>query len=144
MIDDLYSAEILRLTAHIPHLGQLPQPDGRAERVAKLCGSRIVVNICVEDGVITAFAQDIKACALGQAAASILGHAVIGASVPEIILARDALLAMLKDGGPPPAGRFAALSLLAPVSDFPARHASTALAFEATVAALADAGYPAP
>ena len=144
MIDDLYSAEILRLTAHIPHVGRLPAPHASAERVAKLCGSRIVVDICVEDGVITAFAQDIKACALGQAAASILGHTVVGATADEVIAARDALQTMLKDGGPPPEGRFSGLALLAPVRDFPARHASTALAFEATVAALAGAGHSAP
>lgn len=135
MIDDLYSAQILKLTAHIPHIGRLAAPTGTAERVAKLCGSRIIVDVVVVDGVITDFAQEVKACALGQAAASILGAHVIGATVDEVTTARDALVAMLKAGGEPPGGRFADLAILRTVRDFPARHASTALAFEAAVAA---------
>lgn len=135
MIDDLYSAQILKLTANIPHIGRLSQPTGTAERVAKLCGSRIIVDVVVVDGVITDFAQEVKACALGQAAASILGAHVIGATVDEVTTARDALVAMLKSGGEPPQGRFADLGILQAVRDFPARHASTALAFEAAVAA---------
>jgi NifU-like protein involved in Fe-S cluster formation len=135
MIDDLYSAQILKLTAHIPHIGRLVAPTGTAERMAKLCGSRIIVDVVVVDGVITDFAQEVKACALGQAAASILGAHVIGATVAEVVTARDALVAMLKADGEPPQGRFADLATLRTVRDFPARHASTALAFEAVVAA---------
>lgn len=136
MIDDLYSAEILKLTASIPHIGRLEHPDGTAERFAKLCGSRIIIDIKTKNGVIIDFAQEVKACALGQAAASILGANILGATVDDVTSARDALRGMLKSGGPAPAGRFAALSILAPVRNFPARHASTLLAFEACVAAL--------
>lgn len=139
MIDDLYSTEILKLTANIPRIGRLKNPTCSAERVAKLCGSRIVVDVCVKDGVITDFAQEVKACALGQATASILGANVIGATADEVIAARDALRAMLKGDGSAPTGRFAGLAILAPVKDFPARHASTLLAFEACVAALESA-----
>lgn len=139
MIDDLYSAKVLALAANTPRIGRLAAPDGTAEKVSKLCGSRVVVDVKVEDGVVTDFAQDIKACALGQAAASVLGEHVVGASVQEIEMARDAFRAMLKTGGEPPAGRFSDLKMLEPVKDYPPRHASTLLAFEATVEACRQA-----
>ena len=139
MIDDLYSARILTLVANIPRAGRLPAPDASAEKTAKLCGSRIVVDVRVEDGHVVDFAQDVAACALGQASAAVLGAHVIGATLAEIELARDALRAMLKTNGPPPAGRFAELAVLEPVKDYPARHASTLLAFEAAVEAVRQA-----
>lgn len=140
MIDDLYSAKILTLVANMPRAGRLPAPDASSEKVAKLCGSKITVDVVVgEDGKIVDFAQDVSACALGQAAAAILGQNVVGADLSEIELARDSLAAMLKANGSPPAGRFAELAVLEPVKDYPARHASTLLAFEATVEAVRKA-----
>jgi NifU-like protein involved in Fe-S cluster formation len=135
MIDELYSANILRLAANMPRAGRLAAPDASAEKVARLCGSRIVVDVKLEDGKVVDFAQEVKACALGQAAAAVLGAHVIGATCEEIAVARDAFRAMLKSGGPPPAGRFSDLSMLEPVKDYPQRHASSMLAFEATVEA---------
>ncbi len=139
MIDDLYSARLLRLAADMPRIGRLFEPHASSEKVSKLCGSRIVVDVKVEDGRVTDFAQDVKACALGQAAASVLGAHVIGAEVSELETARDTLRAMLKGGGPPPKGRFADLALLAPVRDYPARHTSTLLAFDAVAEAARNA-----
>ena len=139
MIDDLYSARILTLVANIPRTGRLAAPDASAEKTSKLCGSRIVVDVTVADGKVVDFAQDVAACALGQASAAILGAQVVGAALSEIELARDALQAMLKSGGPPPLGRFSELAVLEPVKDYPARHASTLLAFEAAVEAVRKA-----
>jgi len=139
MIDDLYSARLLALAANLPHAGRLAEPDASAEKVAKLCGSRVVVDVKVKDGRVVDFAQDVKACALGQAAASVLGAHVLGATLEEIEMARDGFRAMLKNDGPAPAGRFSELSMLAPVKDYPARHASTLLAFEATAEAVRKA-----
>ena len=136
MIDDLYSAKLLRLAAEMPRAGRLADPDASSEKVSKLCGSRVVVDVKVEGDRVADFAQDVKACALGQAAASVLGAHVIGASLSELISTRDAFKAMLKAGGPAPAGRFADLALLAPVKDYPARHTSTLLAFEAVAEAV--------
>jgi NifU-like protein involved in Fe-S cluster formation len=139
MIDDLYSARLLKLAANMPRAGRLAEPQGTAEKVAKLCGSRVVVDVVVDGDQIVDFAQDVKACALGQAAAAVLGTHVVGASLSEIEMARDAFRAMLKDGADAPVGRFSDLSMLAPVKDYPARHASTLLAFEATVDAVHQA-----
>lgn len=138
VIDDLYSAKVLTLAAETPRSGRLAAPDGSAEKVAKLCGSRIVVDVALgPDGRVADFAQEVKACALGQAAASVLGEHVVGAAPEEVSAARDQLRAMLKTGGPAPTGRFADLGALALVRDYPARHASTLLAFDAAVEALA-------
>jgi len=139
MVDDLYSAKILNLVANMPRAGRLAAPDATAEKVAKLCGSRIVVDVAVRDGKVADYAQDVRACALGQAAAAILGAHVIGADLEEIEVARDALSAMLKRGGPSPQGRFSELAVLEPVKDYPARHASTLLAFEAAAQAVREA-----
>ena len=136
MIDDLYSAKVLALAANMPRAGRLAHPQATAEKVSKLCGSRVLVDVAFEDGRVADFAQEVKACALGQASAAVLGAHVIGASLDELVEARDALKAMLKAGGPPPQGRFADLALLEPVRDYPARHASTMLAFEAVTDAV--------
>jgi NifU-like protein involved in Fe-S cluster formation len=135
MIDDLYSAKILTLAANLPRAGRLAHPDASAEKVAKLCGSKIVVDVVMDGTKVADFAQEVKACALGQAAASVLGEHVIGADVSEIETARDAFRAMLKESAPAPEGRFSDLSMLEPVRDYPPRHASTLLAFEATAEA---------
>ena len=139
MIDDLYSAKILRLVANIPHAGRLAAPDATAEKIAKLCGSKITVDVAMADGKVSDFAQEVRACALGQASAAVLGANIIGADVNEIEVARDALRAMLKDNGPAPQGRFSELSVLEAVKDYPARHASTLLAFEAALEAVRNA-----
>jgi NifU-like protein involved in Fe-S cluster formation len=139
MIDDLYSSKILGLAANMPLAGRLAAPQASAEKIAKLCGSRIVVDLDLTDGLVSAFAQEVQACALGQASAAVLGSHVIGASLEEIRAARDALRAMLKDHGPAPTGRFADLAILEVVRDYPARHASTLLAFEAALSAAEQA-----
>jgi len=135
MISELYSAGILSLAANMPRAGRLTAPDASAEKVAKLCGSRIVVDVAMEGTRVVDFAQEVKACALGQAAAAVLGAKVVGAQASEIEMALSAFRAMLKEGGLPPTGRFSGLSMLQPVKDYPPRHASTLLAFEATAEA---------
>jgi NifU-like protein involved in Fe-S cluster formation len=140
MIDELYSARILKLAANLPHSGRLGAPDGTGERVAKLCGSKAVVDVTLDDADrVLDFAQDVKACALGQAAAGVLGESVIGASLEDLVSARDAMSAMLKAGGEGPAGRFEGLRALRQVADYPARHASTMVAIEATLDAMRQA-----
>jgi NifU-like protein involved in Fe-S cluster formation len=139
VIDDLYSAKVLALAANMPRAGRLAQPQGTAEKVSKLCGSRVLVDVTLKDGRVADFAQEVKACALGQASAAVLGAHVIGATIEELVAARDALKAMLKAGGPPPAGRFSDLKALEVVRDYPPRHASTLLAFEAVVEAAKQA-----
>jgi NifU-like protein involved in Fe-S cluster formation len=137
MIDDLYSAKILRLAAELPHAGRLAAPEGTGERVARLCGSRATVDVTLDEaGRVREFAQDVKACALGQAAAGVVGQVAIGASLAEITEAQSATVAMLKSGGEGPVGRFEGLRALRQVADYPARHASTLVALDALLEAV--------
>lgn len=135
----LYSRRILALTAAIPHQGRLPAPDGTAMRRSPHCGSSITVDVVLDDGRIAEFAQQVRACALGQASAAVLGGAVIGRTRAEIVQARDQLLAMLKQNGPAPLPPFADLEALLPAREFQNRHASIMLAWEATLEAMDQA-----
>ncbi|TGY90502.1 iron-sulfur cluster assembly scaffold protein [Marinicauda algicola] len=131
-----YSSEVLQLAADIPRIGRLPAPHASARKVSRLCGSSLDLDLCVEDGRISDLALELEACALGQAAASVLARDGVGATPAEIRAAREALKAMLKEGRSFPEGRFAALAALAPAKDYPARHGSVMLAFDAACAAL--------
>lgn len=135
-LEALYNAKILDFAGNIPHIGRLDAPDATATEHSRLCGSTITVDLVMEDGVVTDFAQEVRACAIGQAAASIMARNIIGATSAELRAVRDATRAMLKEGGPPPSGRFAELAFLEPVRDYPARHPATMLAFDAVVAAI--------
>ncbi len=135
----LYSGKILELAASIPHQGRLPAAMGTARKRSPLCGSTITADVMVEDGRISAFAQDVKACALGQASASILGRVVLGRSRAELEAARDSLAAMLKEGGPVPAAPFEGYEVLIPARDYKNRHASILLALDATLEAMTAA-----
>lgn len=135
----LYSTRILALAADIPHSTRLDGPDGTAKRRSPLCGSTVTVDVAISDGRIAAFGQDVKACALGQASAAVVGQNIIGRSEPEVQQGRDALYAMLKSGGPAPDAPFDGLEVLGPAAEFKNRHASILLAFDATLDAFADA-----
>ena len=135
---DLYHNRVLELAANIPHLEPLPDAEARVEKVSRICGSTVEIAVRLNtDGThVEAVSVDPKACALGQASTAILAEYAPGASVEEIIAARDDLKAMLKEGGAPPTGRFWELRHLQGVADYPQRHTSTLLAFDAAVAAI--------
>ncbi|MFS2317063.1 iron-sulfur cluster assembly scaffold protein [Maricaulis sp. D1M11] len=136
MKHDLYSNDVLRLAAQMPRVGRLGAPATSSRKVSRLCGSEIEVDLMVQDGRVVDMAQRVKACALGQASAAILGKHVVGATQDELLNARNALRAMLKSSAPAPRGRFAELAVLASAKAYPARHQSIMLPFEAAVAAF--------
>lgn len=142
MVDliNLYSKRILSLAADIPHTERLVDPDATSTKRSPLCGSTITVDVKLERGRIAAFGQDVKACALGQASAAVLGEHAIGLTLDEARAAREALRAMLKDGAKPPVGKFEKLKLLEPARDYKNRHASILLAYDATVEAMESVG----
>lgn len=127
----LYSGRILELAADIPHLGRLDAPGATVKKRSPLCGSTVTVDLTMEDGRVTDFAQDVKACALGQAAASVVGGAIIGRTAEEIDTARDALREMLKQDGPTPPAPFDGLEVLRPAAAYKNRHASIMLTLDA-------------
>ena len=135
----LYAGRILELAADIPHSERLEAPDASVKKRSPLCGSTVTVDVSVTDGRISDFGQDVKACALGQASASVLGAVAIGRTLEEIETARDQLRAMLKENGPVPDAPFDDFAVLEPARDFKNRHASIMLALEATAEAMAKA-----
>ena len=135
----LYSQRILGLAADIPHRGRLEAPQASVRKRAPLCGSTVTVDLDVTEGRISRFGQDVKACALGQASAALLGRHVIGRTRAEIEAARDQLRAMLKDGAEPPGAPFEGYEVLEPARDYRNRHASILLSLEATAEAMAEA-----
>lgn len=140
-MSDLYHNRVLELAATIPGLAPIAHAEGSVEKVSRICGSTVRVDVRLNAAAthIEAMSVDPKACALGQAATAILVEGAIGSEIGEIYAARDALKAMLKDGAAPPKGKFWELRHLAGVADYPPRHASTMLAFEAAIAAIEEA-----
>lgn len=135
----LYSGRILALAADIPHHARLEGPQASVKKRSPLCGSTVTVDVNVQDGRITAFGQDVKACALGQAAAAVTGSAIIGCTLSDVETARDALRAMLKSNGPVPTAPFDGFEVLEPARDYKNRHASILLSIEATFEAMQQA-----
>jgi NifU-like protein involved in Fe-S cluster formation len=136
LIDDIYNTKILGFAGNIGRLGRLDHPDATATAHSKLCGSTVTIDLAMKDGVVTDFAHEVKACALGQASSSVMARHVIGATAAEVRQAREDMLAMLKADGEGPSGRFEDMRFLKPVKDYKARHASTMLTFDAVVDAI--------
>ena len=138
-LSEIYNQRILELSANIAKAERLTEPDASATAHSKLCGSTVTVDLKLDGDRVSAFGQTVKACLLGQAAASVMGRNIVGSSAQELREVGSQMRAMLKAGGPPPTGRWADLAVLQPVKDYKARHASTLLVFDAVEAALAKA-----
>ena len=136
MLNDIYNKRIIELAGNIPRLGRLPDPDASATAHSKLCGSTVKVDLKMEGPVVTDFAHDVKACALGQASSSIMARHVVGSNASELRELRETLRKTLKEHGPAPTGAWADFAVLEPVRDYKARHASTLLTFDAVVSAI--------
>jgi NifU-like protein involved in Fe-S cluster formation len=136
MLNEIYNQRILELAANIPRIGRLAQPDATATAHSKLCGSTVTVDLRMDGDVVTDFAHEVKACALGQASSSIMARHVIGAKAGELRDLREGVRRMLKENGAPPDGAWADIAILEPVRDYKARHASTMLTFDAVVDAI--------
>jgi NifU-like protein involved in Fe-S cluster formation len=137
MLNDIYNKRIIELAGNIPRLGRLPDPDASAIAHSKLCGSTVKVDLKMHGPVVTDFAHDVKACALGQASSSIMASHVVGSTADELRELRETVRKMLKENGKPPhGGKWADIALLEPVRDYKARHASTLLTFDAVVDAI--------
>ncbi|WP_425410870.1 iron-sulfur cluster assembly scaffold protein [Hyphococcus sp.] len=137
MLSDLYTDGVLDAAAAIPPARRLDAPQASATKVSRVCGSEVTVDLSLDEGAVSEFAMEAKACALGQASASILARNIFGAQADDLFTLRDEMRAMLKDGGTPPGGeRWRDLAMLAPIREFPQRHASTLLVFEAVCACL--------
>ena len=133
MLDNVYNSKIIEYAGNIERIGRLDDADATARAHSKLCGSTVEVWLKMKDGLVTDFAHQVKACALGQAASSIMAKVIIGCSASELRELRDTMHKMLKENGPSPTGKFEEFRFLEPVKDYKARHASTLLTFDAVV-----------
>jgi NifU-like protein involved in Fe-S cluster formation len=136
MLNEVYNSRILELAGNIPRLGRLADADATATAHSKLCGSTVTIDLKMSGGVVTDFAHQVKACALGQASSSIMARHVVGSNAGELREVREAVRRMLKENGPPPSGKWSEIAVLEPVRDYKARHASTLLTFDAVVSAI--------
>jgi NifU-like protein involved in Fe-S cluster formation len=134
--EDIYTQRILELAAAIPRTRRLAAPEASATAHSKLCGSTVTVDLSMVGEVVTDYGQSVKACLLGQSAASVMGREIVGSSANELRAVGAAMRKMLKQGGPPPDGKWADLAVLEPVRDYRARHASTLLVFDAVEEAI--------
>ena len=138
MLDDLYTKEVLRAAAMISRTGRLDTPQASASRVSPVCGSKITVDLNMEGDVITDFAQDIHACALGQSAASIVASKIVGLAPESVAEAASTVRIMLLADGGPPEGTWADFKILMNVKNHKARHGAVLLALEATLDAASQ------
>ena len=136
--EDIYSQRILELAAALPRTARLAAPQATATAHSKLCGSTVTVDLAMEGDVVTDYGQSVKACLLGQSAASVMGREIVGSSAAELRAVGAAMRKMLKEGGPPPDGSWGDLAVLEPVRDYKARHPSTLLVFDAVEDAIAQ------
>lgn len=137
MLNDIYNKRIIELAGNIPRLGRLPAPDASATAHSKLCGSTVKIDLAMDGDVVTDFAHDVKACALGQASSAIMAQHVVGSTSGELRSLRETVRKMLKENGAPPQdAKWADIAALEPVRDYKARHASTLLTFDAVVDAI--------
>ena len=139
MSDVLYNTEILRLAASNASASRLVAPQGSALKVSPVCGSKITADVDLDaDGRISRFGQEVRACALGQAAAALVAAHVVGSDSPALAAARAELadwLAARREAAPAWPG----MTIFAPARPHRARHPSILLAFDAAIAAIAAA-----
>lgn len=133
---EIYSLKIMQIAGNAPPPKRLVNPDAQTRRISRVCGSTIEVGLKLSGGVVSEYGQETNACVLGQASASILAVNIVGCTPEELKQVRHEVEAMLKEGGDPPSGKWADMKHLQPVKDFPQRHASTMLAFNAVVECL--------
>ena len=138
MVNDLYNKAILSLAGNIERSGRLADPDASVFLDSPLCGSRITVDVKMQDGKVSDYAAEVKACALGQAASAIMAKHVIGQTAAQLREVRDSMLALLKNHAAPPEGEWRELEVLQPVADYKARHGSVMLPFEAVLKAVEE------
>lgn len=138
LLSEIYNGRLLELAANIPHSQRLSDAHASARAHSKLCGSTIEVDLKMDGDRVIDYGQKVKACLLGQSAASVMGHNIIGSTADELRRVRAEMAAMLKENGPPPGGKWSDLALLEPVREFKARHTSTMLVFDAVLDAISQ------
>lgn len=134
----MYSRDLLRLGLRLADQGRLSEAHGSAEMRSRACGSVVAADVRLDRDRVTAFGQDVKACAVGQASAAVLGSNIVGRKRTEIKDAHDRFANFL-NGSSDDLGGWSELQALAAVREHKGRHAAALLPYEAALAAIDQA-----
>lgn len=132
----LYSAELLALASSMPDTPPLAAPTHEGYSRSLVCGSSLRVAFVVEDGMVTQYWQEVRACALGQASAAVFAQNIVGQNVSVVPELLAQMTALLKSDGPTPQAPFEKWELLRLARSFENRHDSILLPLRATLKAL--------
>jgi NifU-like protein involved in Fe-S cluster formation len=131
MTSALYTTEILRLAASIPYLKRLDNPDASVEKRSATCGSRVTVDLSLDDkGCVSALGLDVKSCAMGQASTCLFAKHAMGRSAQDLSDIEADLSQYLKGQSDVPVS-WPGLHVFEAARDYPARHSAIRLVFEA-------------
>lgn len=137
MNEPLYGMAVLRLAAAVADYPPLDGADATVEKRSPICGSRVVLTLRLdEQGRAAGIGIQAQACALGQAAATVLARGIVGRSADEVGRVTAGWSGFLA-GTVEEVPDWRDLALLATGRNYPARHASLRLAFEAASEAMA-------
>lgn len=131
----LYTTEILRLASLLPEPQELERVDSSAEERSPTCGSRIRVELQLDEGrCVAALSQEVHACAFGQASAALVAAGARGRGYDEVASALVKLSAWL--GGESVSDLWPGFEALEPARSRAARHGAILLPFRALLSAM--------
>jgi nitrogen fixation NifU-like protein len=143
MKDDLYHQAILDLARRATGQGRLESPQASVGVDNPLCGDRVTLDLCLDDGRVSALAHRVRGCLLCQAAAAVIGARAPGQTVAVLHENAERLRRMMVEGasaGEEAGGWWPELGAFAPVHRHKSRHECVLLPFTALRRALQQAG----
>lgn len=136
-VSRLYTPELLALTVELaawPPIDGAPR-HGHARSVA--CGSTVDMDLDTDiSGRVTTIGLRVKACAVGQAAATIFARHAKGRNLRDISLAHDRIEGWLD--GEAPIADWPDLAAIAAAKEYPGRHGAILLPWKAAIQALSS------
>ena len=134
----LYTREILRLAASIPHLARFEEIERAIEVRSPTCGSRVRVAVVMQNGRVVDLSQAVEACAFGQASVALMGSQAVGKTAEDARAAIDGITAWL-GGDDGAVTAWPGLAVLDPARSRTGRHGAILLPFRALLAAIEKA-----
>ena len=137
MSDELYHAELVARAHDGRKRGRLAVPERSATLDNPLCGDRVTLDVTMIGDRISAVGHQVRGCLLCEASAETIARQATGKTRGEVAEATAAIVALLKEGAPAPAGDWASLAAFRPVHKVKSRQDCVLLPFEALAKALA-------
>lgn len=139
MAKELYADQLLALSRKAPENRVLPTSDGQAIKLSVFCGSHVRAMVKMDGAKIADLAFEHETCALSRAAMAILNGAAIGSTRDDISRGREALINILKANHTTVPLKFSNLHILSAAHQYPQRHTSILLAWDAVLSAIDEA-----